>query len=442
MLRRTEETISALELGQDDLELDYLEDGIKATKLIADTHLVPGLVKIDGYTQTSRLITENFDVTIGDIYNDPDDRAANFYHFPYDWRRDNRVNARILKNLIDKRLKCWREKSGAPYAKVILMAHSMGGLVSRYYLEVLQGWVDTRALFTFGTPYRGSTNGFSFVANGYKKLFLDLTKVVRSFTSVYQLMPIYPMVKIGDETFRIAEADGLPNVDKARAQDALAFHREIEAAVEKNLQNEDYNNDFTTVPIVGVSQPTLQSAELVDGKVVVSKNLPEILQDRTDLASGDGTVPHISAIPIELSSSFNNIFIPESHSALQNHQQILQDIREKLETVQFSGAADVRNARADAIGLAVDDIYLPDEPIVLNAEVTSQTEIGSLQAVVTAVVDEKTVLTLPFEQQSQAQWQLGIDALPAGLYRVAVSTQGDGVLGPSPVHNLFEVAGR
>jgi hypothetical protein len=34
----------------------------------------------------------------------------------------------------------------------------MGGLVARYYLEVLGGWEKCRALFTFGTPHRGSLN--------------------------------------------------------------------------------------------------------------------------------------------------------------------------------------------------------------------------------------------------------------------------------------------
>ena len=135
-------SLQELKVEQDDPEAESLGDGIKATRIVADTHLVPGLVKIDGYTQTSRLITDHFKVTQGNIYEDPEDQAANFYHFPYDWRRDNQVSAKILKKLLDKRLKRWREYSGNQNAKVILLAHSMGGLVSRYYLEVLGGWQD------------------------------------------------------------------------------------------------------------------------------------------------------------------------------------------------------------------------------------------------------------------------------------------------------------
>ena len=72
----------------------------------------------------------------------------------------------------------------------------MGGLVSRYYLEVLEGWRDAKALFTFGTPYRGSPMALNFLANGYKNQFLDLTEVLRSLPSADQLLPIYEMLDI------------------------------------------------------------------------------------------------------------------------------------------------------------------------------------------------------------------------------------------------------
>ena len=140
-----------LKLAGDDLSGGDIGDGIKPTGLIQDTYLIPGFSRfgkiVDGYNRTSDLITKNFQVISGNIYDDPEDKAANFYHFPYDWRRDNRANANILKKLLDKRLKRWREFSGNKDAKVILLAHSMGGLISRYYLEVLGGWQDSRALF-------------------------------------------------------------------------------------------------------------------------------------------------------------------------------------------------------------------------------------------------------------------------------------------------------
>ena len=339
--------------------------------------------------------------------------------------------------MLDKRLKTWREYSGAQDAKVILLAHSMGGLVSRYYLEVLEGWRDCKALFTFGTPYRGSLNAVNYLANGYKKLFLDLTEVMRSFTSVYQLLPIYEMVKVGDKYHRIAEVDNLPHILKQRAADALAFHRKIEKAANINIKNQDYRNSYTTIPIVGVQQPTLQSAVLLDGKLSASEDLPEILQSRPDLSDGDGTVPRISAIPIELSNSFDNNFIAETHGSLQNQNQILDDLLNRLKLSQFDLGA-VR-ASSSAISVSLDDLYLTSEPIKMRARVISNSPgFGKLKATITSVSYEGTFINLDFKRQEK-EWVLAIDDLKPGLYRLQVATENSGEQFPTPVHDLFEV---
>jgi pimeloyl-ACP methyl ester carboxylesterase len=444
--------IQDLKLEGDDRHGGDLGDGIKATKLIADTHLIPGLWKIDGYTQTSKLITDNFRVTEGNIYDDPEDKAANFYHFPYDWRRDNRGNANILKRLLDKRLKAWREKSGNDNAKVILLAHSMGGLISRYYLEVLGGWQDCRALFTFGTPYRGSVNAVNFLANGYKQAFIDLTEVMRSLTSVYQLLPIYKVLQVGNESQRIAEVADLPNIIQNKAKDALAFHREIETAVKSNPQDA-----YATVPFVGVQQPTLQSAELKDGKIIVSKTLPMIMSSLDHLANGDGTVPQISAFPIEFSDRDTleiSSFIAESHGAIQNQSDILLNLLNKLQIAQSPSGTieDIRGrgeeksrsikAGKPGISLSVDDLYLKDEPIVITAEVNPENNsFGMLKAEIDAVSSENPSINLDFELQNH-EWVLKAEdlTLKPGLYRIKVQTDNTGEDAPNTVHNLFEVA--
>ena len=54
----------------------------------------------------------------------------------------------------------------------------------------------TKALITFGTPYRGSLDAVGYVANGYKKAFLDLTELLLGCPSVYELFPIYKAVQV------------------------------------------------------------------------------------------------------------------------------------------------------------------------------------------------------------------------------------------------------
>lgn len=119
----------------------------------------------------------------------------------------------------------------------------MGGLVARHYLEVLNGWHDCRLLVTFGTPHRGSIQALNYLSNGHKIGLQDLTTLVRSFTSIYQLLPIYPVINANGANYRVAELPGLPYINQQRAQKALAFHREIEAAVEQHRTDAHYLRD-------------------------------------------------------------------------------------------------------------------------------------------------------------------------------------------------------
>jgi hypothetical protein len=454
ILRTGGNAVGDLKVQQDDPDAENLDDGIRATHLVENVSIIPGLMKIDGYTDATRTIVNNFsNVTQGDIYNDPDDRAANFYHFPYDWRRDNQVAAKILKRLLDRRLKCWREHSGNPNAKVILLAHSMGGLISRYYLEVLGGWTDCKALFTFGTPYRGSVKAVDFLANGYKEAFIDLTQVLRSMTSVYQLLPRYKALKIGNEFYRIAESPvDLPNIDRAKAQAALNFYNTIDDAADVNQHNPTYRRSFVTCPIVGVIQPTQQSAELIDGRLTTSGILPTWLLDRPNVSDGDGTVPQVSATPVQMGDleMLSMVdYIAESHGALQNQPDTLLNLLKRIEAAQTASLEDVRGGvegvgsrgirGLKGIGLDLDDLYRIDEPITMRAKISGSAAVNALMAEITCVSEQRPAIDRNFTLED-GTWVMATDNLAAGVYRVTVKTDHPSEDAPNPVHNLFTVA--
>ena len=442
-LRSLGGSFQGLKLDGDDPDAEYLEDGIKATRLVEDAHIVPGFVKVDGYTKTKGMITDNFDVIPGNIR---EDKPANFFEFPYDWRRDNRVNAKILKRHLDRRLQQWREYSGAQDAKVILLAHSMGGLVSRYYLEVLEGWRDTRALFTFGTPYRGSPMALNFLANGYKNQFLDLTEVLRSFPGAYQLLPIYEMCHVDGVDYRVAEAPViLPNVKKAWAEDALKFHREIEDAVNTHRNQVEYlRNGYKIIPFVGTQQPTLQSVQFVNGQVTASQDLPIAVDPL--LIAGDGTVPYLSAVPIELSDEFRETYLPEQHGSLQNHPKVLTEVRDRIAAAQAKGKGAIRgpelfsdSSKPPAISLKLDDLYLAGELIAMQVQLLNlNQDPKGVKAQITSVAGE-TAIDLDFQEHGDA-WKLELGDLASGLYRISVRTNSSAPGVPSPVNGLFEVA--
>ncbi|MFP4437070.1 MAG: esterase/lipase family protein [Chloroflexaceae bacterium] len=432
----------------DDLRIDHdpgdddLGDGIRATRLVQSIHGLFGLHLIDGYDQLIGMITQNFEVVAGAV-DDP--RPANFYPFPYDWRRNNAVNARKLQRLVETGLKRWRNHSGAQDAKVIILAHSMGGLVARYYLEVLGGWQDCRALFTYGTPHRGSVNALDVLCNGWKKYRLDLSEVVRSLPAAYQLLPMYEMIQVEGNYAGVTTINTLPNLPRQKIDPAVAFHRAIKQAVEANEQDERYREDYRIIPIVGTRQRTNQSATFANGHLSVARTPPTWLE--AALADGDGTVPRISAIPAELKDDYRETFVSEQHSWLHSNPAMLENLRSRLETIRAPDIPSVLGlqlpvvpAEQPAIDLAFDELYGPDDPITIHAELRyAREDPGTLEAGITPVGAD-TWSTYAFVSDSRG-WTLTLEKLPPDMYYLRVQTRPFIPYAPPPVHGVFEVVG-
>src|SRR5205814_7706401 len=64
------DSLRELALPGDDPEADDVGDGIQASELIPDATLIPGLVKIDGYSTTAQMIRDRFLVEEGDLHVD------------------------------------------------------------------------------------------------------------------------------------------------------------------------------------------------------------------------------------------------------------------------------------------------------------------------------------------------------------------------------------
>jgi pimeloyl-ACP methyl ester carboxylesterase len=362
------DSIRQLKLGEDDPTVDDLADGITATRLIPDLHMIPGLWKIDGYSATTAYLLQRGLKA-----------KHNYFEFPYDWRRDNRVSARRLQRATQQWLQAWRTSSGNDKAKLILISHSMGGIVARYYLEVLSGWRDTRSLITFGTPYRGSLNAVGYLANGYAKgigpLKVDFSETIRSFTALYQLLPTFKCVDKGDgKVVRVGETSGLPNIDATRAARALAFHQEIHEAQERNAQDDAYRrNGYKIFPVVGIEQPTFVSAVLRGVKLELSQSL------EGKVVGGDSVVPRVSATPLELSDQRREMFAAEAHASLQNFAPVLTQVEGVLTGNEFDlGDYEAVVAAQVTLGLDLQDVYgagpveiiaKPSEPVPLEVQI-------------------------------------------------------------------------
>lgn len=410
-------SLQDLRLENDSPDIDDIGDGVKATRLISDVHIFPKLWKIDGYSKITKRLKQALGL----------EAEKNYFELPYDWRRDNRVAARRLQ----REMAAWleRRRQTHPAAKVVLVAHSMGGLICRYFIEVLGGWRDTRALITFGTPFRGSLNALDTLSNGVRKLrLLDLTELSRSFTSSYQLLPIYPCYANGGDTLiRLKEAAQVPGLEIARVRAADEFHREIQRAVEANLTaGGEAQPRYTIHPIVGIEQPTNQSARLVGGRV-------ELVRSRNGVDEmGDGTVPRVSATPIEEGEA-RAAFASSRHASLQNADAVLTHVHGLLTKPRDLGRVMAVGAPT-TLSVDLDDIYLTDEPIRVVVRSTAPGE--PLEAVVeeTATRTQRAAAPLPLTDDEWREVELA--PLPPGTYRVTVRGDPTRV---EPVADIFVV---
>ena len=414
-------SVRSLQLTDDPWEEDDLGDGVTATRLMPDVHIIPGLWGIDGYGAIARFIQDRFDVTPGQTY----------VEFPYDWRRDNRAAARQLKRLVDEKLHAQRKINTD--AKVVLVGHSMGGLVSRYYLECLDGWKDTRRLITFGTPYRGSLNALDFLANGFvKKLgplkVADLTDLLRSLTSVYQLLPVYPCVELGNGYERVAELNWrVPGVDHDRANAALTdFHRAIEGGVGGHEPR-----PYDLHAVVGITQQTKQSARWTGDRLLIEETYVRDGADE-DLG-GDGTVPRPSATPIETddwAEGFQPMYASDRHGSLQNVDPVQTQLLGILTATPLDDFKDV-----GSIDLHADEVVATDEPFTVRALPTAMNL--DLQLVVTDLATERPAhAPLSMRRDADEVHDVEVPPLPAGDYRLHVEGVGTSRELVAPVNGL------
>jgi pimeloyl-ACP methyl ester carboxylesterase len=448
-------SLEKLMLKGDDPELEDLGDGVVATGLVPDAVMLAGLVKIDGYTFLSKTIRDSLGVRDGTGLR-ADEKPyppPNFFEFPYDWRRDNRFTARRLKELINLRLPQWQDYAGED-AKVILIAHSMGGLVARYYLEVLDGSEKCRALITLGTPYAGSLNALDFLVHGLTKFSINFKEKVApftSFTSVYQLLPIYDVVNTDDGLKKVTDLV-IDGVNEGLARRAAAFHHEImdkvDARVKKGAQS-----PYQILPILGTYQPTLQSADLHDGLLTVTETLPPGAEEM--LWHGDGTVPLLSAAPHEMAESFGKTLCPESHGSLQRNLQLVSLICDQIEDSQIKRPSlrggVIGGRERTAFSLRIKDVFAPDEPVVIvtrvydgDAELTDADKLDDIVGTVAATFEPADApgvgITVESPRTTDGVWRLERPPMQPGLYRVTVEAHKAGPRAPLPVQDLFEVA--
>ncbi len=265
--------------------------------------------------------------------------------FPYDWRLSVERSARLLADAALRHLRAWREHpagrasafrgaTGRP--KLVLVAHSMGGLVAQAALAASPELaLATRDLVTIGTPFHG-VPGIVGMLGPRSRLQRNpwtnrLGRAVRTMPGLYDLLPDTRCVVTDDGGLRrLTPGDvGAVGGDEELAAAAAAARRRRAAAAAGPTRLHT---------IAGMSQPTA-TAVILDGdrvRLLRDAKRPDdgghpVRDPQVRLApadeGGDGLVPVPSASPAWSSS---HLPVVGQHGSLPTSKTVINQVQEVL----------------------------------------------------------------------------------------------------------------
>ncbi|MFE2104759.1 esterase/lipase family protein [Kitasatospora sp. NPDC059463] len=277
------------------------DEPLRPVGVIRSRRLLPGWTVVPGYERLLDGLRALPGVRLDEGHPDRRDPAANVVVLPYDFRLGVARAAEQLAADVHERLQDFTETERA--GRVTVVAHSMGGLVARYWLGPLEGWPLCRALITLGTPHRGAPKALDVLANGVRVAGVRLkgvSELLRSWPGVADLLPRYPAVwDATTGTARHPHELALPGLGAA-AEAGYDTHRDIEDGWRGIPRQPDTP---VVVPRLGWSHDTPGSAHWDGRRLSLHKTPPGWLPlDGWEHDHGDGTVPAFSAVPLELSA--------------------------------------------------------------------------------------------------------------------------------------------
>ncbi|GHC50339.1 hypothetical protein GCM10010309_06580 [Streptomyces violaceochromogenes] len=321
--RRHEDRMRALSVSAEERAGDT--GRIEATGLLDSVDWLPGLGGAQPYNQLVRELRQ--------AAVDP----GAVLPFPYDWRLSVEYNGALLADAARRHLKAWRDHAAhrhhlarhpeAGPARILFVAHSMGGLLVREVLYRGDLRHDIRAVMTVGTPFSGSVKAAVMLNSGKGGPLLLPPAVLRdvapTMPGLYDLLPAYRALDDGHDT-RIPTVDDIVELGGVRE---LA-----EATVSWRTTRQD-----TPLPghvtVVGLGKKTLQSYRMRAGTAVGQRFMPvrdrgddRVLLDaerrrRTEDGMGDGTVYQFAARPARGATEPITVF--QDHTALARSRTVI-----------------------------------------------------------------------------------------------------------------------
>ena len=251
------------------------DNPIEARGIVSEVVVVPKLFEIESYDRIGNHLEAALNYT----------RGQDLLEFAYDWREDIRLAAQSLAETVEQ----WD-----PASPVVIIAHSLGCLVTRYYVDCLGGQRRVKRLILVGAPnYGGPMTPLTYLPDTLLHLprFLtalggalgqEIRRIFGSFPVGVQMFPTYPAVfdQHGQPIDLYEDRSWLPPDMQARLQAGYEFHQSL--------------NRKATVPttcIFGYGSQTITRLNVERDNQGRWQNV-----DIVSTNEGDGIVPAQSAI--------------------------------------------------------------------------------------------------------------------------------------------------
>lgn len=409
-----------LSVGRDPSVLDPNNE-LRPVRLIGPCSLICWQL-ITGYDGLLNGITKGLGlspdrvVTAGE---DLVDRDATVVAFPYDFRRSVEQIANDLDRVVRER---------AQGRRVVLVAHSMGGLIASWWWAFMSEGIDVDQIITLGTPFRGAAKALDALVNGMRigpfALRQAVTDTVRTWDSVFDLLPHYQVVN-GNDKYRYPYE--LPS-DITSA--VTGFSGKARAAYEKNrclhdaLVNkvaEGGGNPFTVYYSQGHATLGHASIDTHSDGLVVAKGNPRAIPASWE--GGDGTVPAFSAIPDVLEDEvYRWRRLRGKHQDLVEEKSVFEHMSEHARDRLPAAARGARRHDVDAyLQLDLEDVVLAGTEAEVRLRVVDKA--GSVLDVgnVGGNVGGKRFRA---ERCDDGWWSAQLPALEEGVHSLMLSATG------------------
>ncbi|MCL4831934.1 MAG: FHA domain-containing protein [Caldilineaceae bacterium] len=237
--------------------------------IVDEVVVVPNLIRQEQYSRLSDFLVES----LGYV------RGVDLLEFAYDWRQDVRQSARKLGEAIE----AW-----GVTPPVTIIGHSLGTLVTRYFVERLGGSRVVDKLLLMGGPHQGVPEAVTTLLSGpnllpFGLLGERLRDVLATFPSAYQILPRYACVQdeSGDPVDIYSNPAWLPEERRPLLALAQEFQNELAYTPPS----------VPTVCIFGYAQKTLTDLRIRLGPAGGWQKL-----DLQRVDAGDNSVPQASAV--------------------------------------------------------------------------------------------------------------------------------------------------